>query len=274
MKKRRLRGQPPTEPEQRTAPPRPQRPATEQTPAAAEPPPARGFRAAFSDLLDRKRRELAGTLKWLRRSDAAKDDRTRDRVEAEIRAEAKLRAEREMARRIERQTGRKPALSTVRRNAAKDSSPRGVDQERLNRQAAVDRAGGIKEFAAQAKVSPAKARRWLTSGTVPVFAPSTVGAIVVNYHVVCDIHHYSHKRKTDTVEVGKVLKSRPGSATGPLVLTGEDAADFLRAHAADDAETLKVLLADQINMHELANWDGEVTRSCTITEIIDLEITE
>lgn len=54
----------------------------------------------------------------------------------------------------------------------------------------------------------------------------------------------------------------------PLVLTGEDAADFLRA------EVLKVLLAEQINMHELADWDGEVTRTCTITEITDLEITE
>lgn len=261
MKKRRLRGQPPVEPEQRTAPARPLRPAAEQPPAAVEPPP-RGFKAAFRDLAERKWRELSGTLKW------------RGKSEAQQRAEARVRAEREMARRIAAQTGKRPAASTIRRNAAKDSSPRGVDQDRLNRQAAVDRAGGIKEFAAQAKVSPAKARRWLTSGAVPVFAPSTVGAIVVGYTVVCDILHYSGKRKSSSPQINKVLKSRPGTVTAPLVLTGEDAADFLRAHAAGDTEALKTLLAEQINMHELANWDGEVTRSCTITEITDLEITE
>lgn len=262
MKKRRLRGQPPVEPEQRTAPARPPRPAAEPPSAAPAAPPPRGFKAAFRDLAERKWRELSGTLKW------------RGKSEAQQRAEARVRAEREMARRIGAQTGKRPAGSTIRRNAAKDSSPRGVDQDRLNRQAAVDRAGGIKEFAAQAKVSPAKARRWLTSGAVPVFAPSTVGAIVVGYTVVCDIQHYSDKRKSSSPQINKVLKSRPGTATAPLVLTGEDAADFLRAHAAGDTEALKTLLAEQINMHELANWDGEVTRSCTITEIADLEVTE
>lgn len=261
MKKRRLRGQPPVEPEQRTAPARPPRPAAEQPPAAVEPPP-RGFKAAFRDLAERKLRELSGTLKW------------RGKAEAQQRAEARVRAEREMARRIAAQTGKRPAASTIRRNAAKDSPPRGVDQDRLNRQAAVDRAGGIKEFAAQAKVTPAKARRWLTSGTVPVFAPSIVGAIVVGYTVKCEIQHISSKRPMPSYQPEKVLKSRPGTATAPLVLTGEDAADFLRAHAAGDTEALKMLLAEQINMHELANWDGEVTRSCTITEITDLEITE
>lgn len=74
--------------------------------------------------------------------------------------------------------------------------------------------------------------------------------------------------------INKVLKSRPGTATAPLVLNGEDAADFLRAYAEGDTDTLKALLADQIDMHELANWDGEVTRSCTITEITEVEISE
>lgn len=264
MKKRRLRGQPPVEPEQRAALTRPQRPAADQAPpAAAEvPPPPRGFRAALRDLAERKLRELSATMKW------------RGQSEAQQRAEARARAEREMARRIAQQTGKRPAASTIRRNAAKDSSPRGVDQDRLNRQAAVDRAGGLNQFAKAAKVSPAKARRWLTSGTVPVFAPSTVGAIVVGYTVVCDIHHYSDKRKTSSPQINKLLKSRPGTATAPLVLTGEDAADVLRAYAEGDTDTLKTLLADQINMHELANWDGEVTRSCTITEITEIEITE
>ena len=83
MKKRRLRGQPPVEPEQRTAPARPPRPAAEQPPAAVEPPP-RGFKAAFRDLAERKLRELSGTLKW------------RGKAEAQQRAEARVRAEREM----------------------------------------------------------------------------------------------------------------------------------------------------------------------------------
>ena len=266
MKKRRLRGQPPTDVEQRAAPIRPQRPSSvvsdQATTAATVPPPPRGFRTALRDLAERKLRELSGTLKW------------RGQSEAKQRAEAKARAEREMGRRIAQQTGKRPAPSTIRRNAAKDSAPRGVDQDRLNRQAAIDRAGGLNQFAKTAKVSPAKARRWLNSGAVPVYAPSIVGAIVVGYTIVCDIHHYSDKRKTSSPQINKVLKSRPGTATAPLVLSGEDAADFLRAHAAGDTEALKVLLGEQINMHELANWDGEVTRSCTITEITDLEIAE
>ncbi|MGB7359965.1 MAG: hypothetical protein WA944_19100, partial [Mycobacterium sp.] len=64
--------------------------------------PVRGFAAAFRDLVDRKLRELTGQ-RWAGRS------------EGQRRAEATRRGARDMARRVERETGRRPAESTIRR---------------------------------------------------------------------------------------------------------------------------------------------------------------
>ncbi|MBU8834470.1 hypothetical protein KL858_34210, partial [Mycolicibacterium goodii] len=93
------------------------RPAATRQPApapgqAAPTTPGGGFGAAFRALVGRKLRELGG--RW------------RDRSERARRAEAARRGAAEMARRIERQTGHRPAEATIRRNARLDRTPRGV----------------------------------------------------------------------------------------------------------------------------------------------------
>ncbi|MGH3580880.1 MAG: hypothetical protein ACRDUB_04795, partial [Mycobacterium sp.] len=114
-------------------------------------PAARGFAAAFGDLVDRKLRELTGR-RWAGRS------------EVQRRAEATRRGARDMARRIERETGRRPAESTIRRNAARGTAPKGIDAARADRNAAIDRAGGVRAFAERAGISARAASRWRDSG--------------------------------------------------------------------------------------------------------------
>ncbi|SDC05796.1 hypothetical protein SAMN04488581_0011 [Mycolicibacterium neoaurum] len=135
----------------------------------------RGFAAAFRNLADRKLRELTGH-RWARVS------------EAQRRAEATRRGARGMARRIERETGRRPAESTIRRHAAQGTAPKGIDQARADRQAAIDRAGSLNPFAARAGISARAAGRWRDAGGT--LAPSAGAAvIVVEFTVVGDLFH-------------------------------------------------------------------------------------
>jgi hypothetical protein len=270
MKKWRTRDMPPADPEERAAQTAPRRtPPTPAESAGAKPASQRmGFKEALSALKDRKLKELAP--KWMTRSKAERE------------AEAKARADREMARRIERQTGKKPAPSTIRRNAAKDSAPRGVDQERLDRQAAIDRAGGIKEFAAQAKVSPSTVRRWL-AGTASIYAPvALTGPITIYFTIVCNLFHTStdpRKGKRPSPQFDKTLKTTGsgdgGAGVGPLQLSGDDAADFLRIVADGDQQALKDKLGELLEMYELnaTGWGSASTR-CEVKEIIEIAIAE
>lgn len=229
-----------------------------------------GFKAALRALKDRKLSELVDTAKWRKRSVAERE------------AEAKARADREMARRIERQTGKKPAPSTIRRNAAKDSAPRGADQERLDRQAAIDRAGGIKEFAAQAKVSQSTARRWL-AGTAAIYAPvALTGPITIYFTIVCNLWHTSSdpkKGKAPSPQFDKTLKSTAAgdgwTGARPLQLSGDDAADFLRIVADGDQQALKDKLGELLEMYELngSEW-GSASTTCEVKEIIEIAIAE
>ncbi len=275
MKKWRTRDQPPADPEERAAQMFPRSPAP--PPPTAPPPPRTGFKAAFRDLVDRKLRELKQTAKWGTLSEDKKKAAAQERAQ---RAEARARAEREMARRIERQTGKKPASSTLRRNAAKDTAPRGMDQARLDRQAAIDRAGGIKEFAAQAKVSQSKARRWLTTGTVPIFAPAALtGPVTIYFSIVCDLLHTSTdpKKKRSSPQFDKSLKTMGfvGGATNvrPLQLSGDDAAEFVRVLADGDPQELRDKLGEFLEMYELngEGW-GTATTTCTVKEITEIAI--
>lgn len=272
MKKWRTRDMPPTDPDERSAQMSPRRaspPPKTPEPAA----PRTGFKAALRALRERKLGDLLDTAKW------------RKRTEAEREAEAKARADREMARRIERQTGRKPAESTIRRNAAKDTAPRGADQERLDRQAIIDRAGGVKTFASQAKVSESTVRRWL-SGKAVIIAPSAVtgGAITIYFTVVCDLWHTSAaatKGKRPSPQYGKVLKTTGagGGWTGvrPLQLSGDEAADFLGILADGDQQALKDKIGELLERHELngeeSEWGSASTR-CEVKEIVEIAIAE
>jgi hypothetical protein len=271
MKKWRTRDMPPADPDQRAAQmaPRPTPPPPKTTPAG---PPRTGFKAALRALRERKLGELLDTAKW------------RKRPQAEREAEAKARADREMARRIERQTGKKPAESTIRRNAAKNTAPRGADQERLDRQAIIDRAGGVKTFASQAKVSESTVRRWLAGKAVIIAPVAVTGPITIFFTVVCDLFHTStdpKKGKRPSPQFDKTLKTtgRGGGWTGvnPLQLSGDEAADFLRLVADGDQQALKDKLGELLEMYELngeaAEWGSAAIR-CEVTQIVEIAVSE
>ena len=237
-------------------------PATSQSSSASPttPPPSggpgpqqsagKGFGAAVRALVERKFRELSKTQRWQGVS------------EAKRRAEARRRGTEEMRKRLERETGKRPASSTVTRNASKGKTPKGADQQRLDRQAAIDRAGGLKQFASKAKISSHQARRWRDSGG-PIHTSET---IVVDFDVTGDLQHGQHSlEEPETLDVGKHLK-------GEVTLDGVDADDFIEAYAAGDIETQKEILGVQIAQTILIGWDGNITRTYTVRTIIALNI--
>lgn len=229
-------------------------PATAQPTAGAGSPPSsgKGFGSALRALVERKFRELSSAQRWQGVS------------EAKRRAEARRRGTEEMAKRLERDTGKRPAASTVTRNASKGNTPKGADQPRLDRQAAIDRAGGMKQFATKAKISARQARRWRDTGG-PIHTSDTV---VVDFNVTGDLQHGQKSATSDepeTLDVDKHL-------LGQLTLHGADADDFVEAYAADDIDAQKEILGEQIAKQILVDWDGLMTRVYTVRTIMTLSI--
>ncbi|GAY19312.1 hypothetical protein [Mycobacterium sp. shizuoka-1] len=233
----------PAAPAESAPPQRTAAPATRQGPA-------RGFAAAFRDLVDRKLRELTGQ-RWAGLS------------EAQRRAEAARRGARDMARRIERETGRRPAESTIRRHAARGTAPKGVDQARADRQAAIDRAGGLKPFAARAGISQRAAGRWRDAGGT-LAPPAGATVIVVEFTVIGDLFHAGKR--------GQITPDYDRQLTGQLHLSGEDAEVFVTAYAIEDTETQRDLLSDQITVQVLPDWGGRPGRTMTVKVIEDIRI--
>lgn len=210
----------------------------------------KGFGAAFRALVERKFRELSKTQRWQGVS------------EAKRRAEARRRGTDEMSKRLERETGKRPASSTVTRNASKGRTPKGADQQRLDRQAVIDRAGGVKQFAAKAKISAHQARRWRDSGG-PIHTSETV---VIDFNVTGDLQHGQRsENEPETLDVDKQLDDK-------LTLDGDDADAFIEAYAADDIDTQKEILGEQIAQQILTDWNGDITRVYTVRTIITLNI--
>lgn len=233
-------------------------PATPPTTSAGAPPSGsaapqstgKGFGASLRALVERKFRELSKAQRWQGVS------------EAKRRAEARRRGTDEMAKRLERETGKRPASSTVTRNASKGRTPKGADQQRLDRQAAIDRAGGVKQFAAKAKISAHQARRWRDSGG-PIH---TSGTVVIDFNVTGDLQHGQRsENEPETLDVDKQLADN-------LTLDGPDADDFIEAYAADDIDTQKEILGQQIAQQILIDWNGDITRVFTVRTILTLTI--
>lgn len=200
--------------------------------------------------MDRKLRELTGQ-RWAGRS------------EAQRRAEATRRGARDMARRIERETGRRPAESTVRRHATRGTAPTGIDQARVDRQAAIDRAGGVGAFAARAGITTRAASRWRDNGGT-VALPSGVSVIVVEFTVVGDVFHAGNR--------GQVTPDYGRRINGQVQLDGQDAAVFVIAYATEDTATQRDLLGEHITVQVLPEWGGRPGRTITVTVIEDIRI--
>lgn len=199
--------------------------------------PGAGFGAAFQALADRKLRELGGT--WQQRSSRAR------------RAEAVRRATHDMAGRVERQSGRRPAESTLRRNARTNRAPRGVDPEWLDRQARIDEAGGVKVLAQLLGVSQYAVRRWRDDGR-----PLVPGALII------------------TADVEGVLivngEEYPRSLTVSVTIYPPAADDVRVANALGDMDRIAELLGPEIAAQ--VDWAGDADREYTVTEIVDISL--
>lgn len=196
-----------------------------------------GFGSAFRSLVGRKLRELGG--RWRTRSERAR------------RAEAARRGAAEMARRIERETGHRPAEATIRRNARLDRTPRGADQARLDRQARIDQAGGVNAFARQAGVNPRAVPRWRDQGRP--LSPRSV-------RIVADV-------------VGTLWANGepyPRVLTADVTVDPPEADAALAAYAVGDWDALGEVLGGAIA--EQVDWAGEAERWFEVEAITDVTI--
>lgn len=165
-----------------------------------------GFGAALAALVDRKTRELKG--RW-----GAASARAR-------RSEATRRAVREMAKRIAKETGRKPlADSTIRRYASKDVVPKGVDRERVTRQARIDQAGGITAMAARTGQPVSRVRRWRQRGAMITEGGALRVSPVVDGWLIRGESRY--EKKTSAMRFGSpmLMRTRFGSLTPSTIRT-------------------------------------------------------
>lgn len=224
----------------RREPTPPTRPAAGGESAAPSPPvPSRGFGAAFKSLVGRKLRELTGR-RWEGASERAKQ------------AEAARRGAAEMARRIERQTGHRPAESTIRRNARQDRTPKGVDQTRMDRQSRIDTAGGIEQFARQVGANPRAVPQWRDAGASLVGDGARVSADVEGI-LWADGEGY------------------PRAMTVSVTISDPDVSDELRAaYAGYDLEAVAEMLGPVITAQ--TDWAGAAERRYEVEVITDITV--
>lgn len=245
-------GTTPTPPPAKGAPPTATPPPP---PPSAAPQPATGFGSSFRNIVARKLRELTGA-RW-----EGVSDRDKSR-------EATRRGINEMARRIERQTGKRPADSTIRRNASRNVTPRGVDQERLDRQARIDQAGGFKAFAARAGITQRQAVRWRdTGGPLAPFVTYVSGILRIMFDVTCNIFHVGPRGRT-TPEYGRRLDNNTDPLYGaPLEIDEPDAATLAEAYAMGDTEQMMNILGSYLEMKVVSMWPGRPGRSVDVTTL-------
>lgn len=222
--------------------------ASDAAPGGVPAGPLKGFADAFSGLVERKLREMTGR-KWEGVSDREKQ------------AEASRRGAREMARRIERQTGKRPAETTIRRNARKGTTPRGVDQKTLDRQAKIDQAGGIKQFAKRAGISAGQVSRWRDKDA-PIHPSST--SIQVEFDVTGDVMSISKQGRETPLQDRKVKDT--------VTIDEPDASSLIEAYACGDLETQQRILSDAITSQVMETWVGPADRSMNVTQIDSMTI--
>ena len=156
-----------------------------------------------------------------------------------------------MARRIERETGHRPAEATIRRNARLDRTPRGADQTRLDRQARIDQAGGVNAFARQAGVNPRAVPRWRDRGRP--LAPQAV-------RIVADV--------AGTLWANG--EPYPRALTADVTVHPPEADAALAAYAVGDWDALGEVLGGAIT--DQTEWAGEADRWFEVEEITDVTI--
>ncbi len=235
-------------PERREPPPA-ARPAGGESAAPSQPVRSRGFGAAFKALVGRKLNELRGRHWGQVAQQAEQGSRGAQRA---MEAEAARRAAAEMARRIERQTGHRPAEATIRRNARQDRTPKGADQTRIDRQSRIDTAGGIDQFARQVGANPRAVPQWRDAGAPLVGDGVRVSADVEGI-LWADGEGY------------------PRAMTVSVTISDPDVADELRAaNAAYDLEAVAEMLGPVITAQ--TDWAGAAERRYEVEVITDITV--
>jgi hypothetical protein len=210
-----------------------------------------------ADIVSRKLRELSGR-RWGRASEQARHREAQKRARAALVKEADRRALQELAHRIEKETGRRPAVSTLRRHNAAGTAPRGVDADKLARQAAIDNGGSITKFARRHGISTYAVKRWRDEGgDLPQrLEPESLDFSVA---IVATLYSNGQRYKHDTI--WHVDVTADGDAVARI-------AEASRTSDYDDvADLIAVLAADQFP------WVGQADRVFEISDVIDINIT-
>lgn len=221
---------------------------------AQEEAPRGGFKGCFAALRARRLSELGSAWQSV-------NARSR-------RAEASRRAREEMIRRIAVRTGRTYAASTIRRWAARDQWPPGVEPFWLQRWATIDRAGGIVALARKLGVTSGRIVSWRDSpdpdAQLPLAGakkvgdqPRTIGVAVDGYATI------------GTTRIRKKVPWKSGQAYQELMVP-QDSAVFDAWASEDRAGLMRLLgpiIADQV-ISEFASADHYEDVSYTVTELI------
>jgi hypothetical protein len=238
---RQRRGEPEPPPGPPAPPPEPPAPARAAEDLTGG---RRGAAAGMWGLARRKLRELRG-----RRWEAA--------TERQRRAEADRRAREELARRIERQTGRRPSERTLRRHAAAGTVPRGVDEQKLARQAAIDDAGGINKFARRHGMTRGAVTRWRDRGGVLPELPESLRFFVV---FVATLISKGERYKTDQVWQTEII------------VDGAAVARVVEAARTGDFSVVSRLVGD-LAVDQFP-WVGAADREFEVSEIVEIAVAE
>lgn len=210
-----------------------------------------------ADMARRKLRELKGR-RWERASEQARVREAEKRAREELAKEADKRAREELANRIEKETGRRPAESTLRHHKTAGTTPRGVDPGKLARQAAIDNDGSIAKFARRHGISTYAVKRWRDEGgdlperPVPESLDFSVAIVATLYSNGERYKHDTIWHVDVTIDGDAVARIAEASRTGNY----DDVADLVGALAADQYP-----------------WVGEADRIFEVSEVIDISVT-
>lgn len=229
--------------EEPAPPPPPPAPAPVRRTAAELVDGRKGVAAGMWGLFRRKQRELRG-----RRWEAAKEWQ---RIN-----EARKQARKELADRIEKQTGWRPSDRTLRRHAAAGTTPRGVDSDKMARQAVIDNAGGVARFARSRGMSDYAARKWRDrGGELPEELPESLRFFV---SLVATLISKGERYKHDQVWTTEIR------VDGTAVARVAEAARSGEFSAVN--ELVGQLAADQFP------WVGAAERSFEVAEVVEISI--
>lgn len=171
-------------------------------------------------------------------------------------AEANKRARAEIAKRIEAETGRRPSERTLRRHVAAGTAPRGVDVDKMVRQAAIDNAGSIAKFGSSRGMTRGAVVRWREDGgDLPEELPPSLRFFVA---IVATMVSKGNRYKIDQVW------------TTEITVVGADVARVSEAARTGDYSSVVDLVGRLAS--DQYPWVGPAERLFEVSEVIEISI--